>query len=107
MADTVEVLFDDAASLAQGLQALNDDDIAELRTAPGAAARYGAAYLRAVIDRSTPHYSDAVIDCGDDVALVFKSLSAGWQRIAFAGAAPVAKKLTNLAFKRRVTVLTA
>ena len=92
MADRVEVLFEDRESLAQGLQGLADSETALPRTAPGAAQRLGPHYLKAVVAPSGM-LGDAIIDCGDDAALVMKSLAAGWRQVAFSGSPALAKKL--------------
>ena len=88
----VEVLFEDRESLMQGLRRLTDGETAQPRTAPGAAQRLGPHYLKAVVAPSGM-LAGAIIDCGDDAALVMKSLAAGWRRVAFAGSPALAGKL--------------
>lgn len=72
-----------------------------LRTAPGAAAYAGPLYLKELADRAleeTPRaQAQALIDCGDDPALVLAAMRMGWKRVLFRGGAEVGAKLTDIA----------
>jgi len=91
------LLFADA----EGLRAAEENGALQPVTAPGAALRYGPLYLKAVVDKALPGKAgEAVIDCGEDVALVLRALAAGWRRVFYSGSPEMALKLESLAEKR-------
>jgi hypothetical protein len=66
----------------------------ELRSAPGAAAYAGVGYLRAL---GAAAGQELLIDCGDDPGIALAALRAGCRRLAFSGAAEVARRLVEIA----------
>jgi fructose/tagatose bisphosphate aldolase len=72
-----------------------------LRTAPGAAAYAGPAYLKRVVETAIAEHpgagSDAVIDCGDDPGVALTALRLGWRRLLFDGHRETGAKLADMA----------
>lgn len=72
-----------------------------LRTAPGAAAYAGPAYLKRVTDSALGAHpgsgSEAVIDCGDDPGVTLTALRLGWRRLLFDGHREAGAKLADMA----------
>jgi hypothetical protein len=71
-----------------------------LRSAPGAAAYAGPAYLKRLVERAAEAPADVQIDCGDDPGLAQAALRLGWRRVLFTGRPAVRAKLADIAAKR-------
>ncbi|MCZ6522612.1 MAG: hypothetical protein O7A68_01935 [Alphaproteobacteria bacterium] len=72
-----------------------------LRTAPGAAAYAGPAYLKRVADSALGARpgsgSEAVIDCGGEAGVALTALRLGWRRLLFDGHREAGAKLADMA----------
>jgi len=96
------VVFHDLGQARAALAAAAELGVAlTLRSAPGAAAYAGPAYLKRVVERALDEHpeanSEAIIDCGDDTGAALTALRLGWRRLLFDGAAEVGAKLAEMA----------
>lgn len=70
-----------------------------IRTAPGAAEYAGVQFLWDLIElelAQSGHYTDVVLDCGENPATVLGALRTGWKNIGFKGLPVLQEKVASL-----------